>query len=189
LFGAILVLMVFGLIQVLWSSKTIVSKITTPVSGFGWILIVCLYVCRFSFHWASYLLWSMVAWQQLYFVAISYMTQTTWSRDTPMTSSFGLLSRCIWTSSTFSCLCSLFSELLIVRILVFLGTYYLFSVGWWVVFENNFLSGNKSFCDSLVVLRTISYLVINPSMAPWLPLFLGVCTGLLLLMLLIHSWI
>jgi FtsH-binding integral membrane protein len=35
LFGAILVLMVFGLIQVLRSSKTIVSKITTPVSGFG----------------------------------------------------------------------------------------------------------------------------------------------------------
>lgn len=42
LFGAVLVLMVFGLIQVLWSSKTIaVYVFITPFNGFGWILIMC----------------------------------------------------------------------------------------------------------------------------------------------------
>lgn len=119
LFGAILVLMVFGMIQVLWFLN---FNVLCHHLMF-WLHSYCVLACRFSFHWASYLQWSMVAWLQLYSVATSYMIQTTWSRDTPMMNSFGLLSPYIWTSSTFSCLCSLFSEPLIVEVLVLIGTY------------------------------------------------------------------
>lgn len=123
-----------------------IFKLQCTISPFNFLATfsVCFFACRFSFHWASYLQWSMVAWQQLYFAATSYMIQTTWSRDTLMMNSFGLLSPYIWTSSTFSCLCWLFSELLIVEVLVLIGTYWLFSDGGLVVYENKFLSGNKS---------------------------------------------
>lgn len=136
LFGAVLVLMVFVLIQVLWSSNTVASHVVLCYCNyFGLILVSFSFSCRFCFHWVNCPWWSMVAWQPLYFAATSSMTQTTWSRDTRTMNTSGLRSPCIWTSSTSSCLCSLFLEPLIVRSLchiqIFrsLPAHYLFFVG------------------------------------------------------------